>query len=71
MVDSFFGTYTSYFLTGFFNVYFDIMLAKVNRDLRRRAQPLKPLEVDVALVDPEIVLYDGYMEVGTDVRFGK
>jgi len=67
--DSFFGTYTSYFLTGFLNVYFDIMLSKINRDLRRRSEPLAALENGVKLVDPEIVFFDGFMEVGTDVLF--
>ena len=70
ILDSFFGTYTSHFLTGFLNVYFKIMLAKVNRDLRRRAKPLAALGNDLYLVQPEIVMYDGYLEVGTDLRFG-
>jgi len=69
ILNSFFGDYRSGLFRSIFNVFFEVMLGKLNRDLRRRPVAV-PHENDFFnLRDSEIVFFEDFIEIGTDVIF--
>jgi len=69
IINSFFGRYQSGLFQGVFNAFFQVMRGKLNRDLRRRPVQVPTDNDYFTLHNSEIVFFQDFIEIGTDLKF--